>query len=662
MKIISGGVCAAKGFKASGVHCGIRKNRTKRDLALIYSEKVANAAAVYTTNLVKGAPLIVTKNHIADGKAQAVICNSGNANTCNANGVEIAERTSDLLASVLGIKPADIVVASTGVIGQPLNITPIASGIPALKAGLGDHSDQAAEAIMTTDTIPKEIAVSFEIGGVECKMGGIAKGSGMIHPNMATMLVFITTDCAISSEMLQKALSSDIAETFNMISIDGDTSTNDMVTVLANGLAGNKEISKEGDDFNEFMKALNTITVWLCRRIAADGEGATKLLECKVSGAKDKETAKTVAKSVVCSSLTKAAMFGSDANWGRVLCAIGYSGADVDVNKIDVWFKSDKSSILVCENGAGLRPDIRLCQDKRRLPHLIAKNGGKDMNISNAERARVLVHALPYIQDYAGKIVVVKYGGNAMTSEKLKDSVMRDIVLLWLIGIKVVLVHGGGPEITDMLQKTGKKSEFVNGLRVTDKETADIVQMVLAGKVNKSLVNLVENKGGKAMGLSGIDGHMIEAKIKDEKLGFVGEITNVNIQPILDVIDKGYIPIVSTIGCDSEGNVYNINADTAAAKIAGALNAESLISMTDISGILQDKDDPDTLISVIKADEVPALIKSGIIGGGMIPKAECCINAIKWGVHRVFIIDGRIPHSILIEMLTDEGMGTMFTA
>ena len=252
------------------------------------------------------------------------------------------------------------------------------------------------------------------------------------------------------------------------------------------------------------------------------------------------------------------------------------------------------------------------------------------MNISNAERARVLVHALPYIQDYAGKIVVVKYGGNAMTSEKLKDSVMRDIILLWLIGIKVVLVHGGGPEITDMLQKTGKKSEFVNGLRVTDKETADIVQ--------------------------------IEAKIKDEKLGFVGEITNVNIQPILDVIDKGYIPIVSTVGCDSEGNVYNINADTAAAKIAGALNAESLISMTDISGILHDKDDPDTLISVIKADEVPALIKSGIIGGGMIPKAECCINAIKWGVHRVFIIDGRIPHSILIEMLTDEGMGTMFTA
>ena len=224
------------------------------------------------------------------------------------------------------------------------------------------------------------------------------------------------------------------------------------------------------------------------------------------------------------------------------------------------------------------------------------------------------------------------------------------------------MIHGGGPEITDTLQKIGKKSEFVDGLRVTDKETADVVQMVLAGKVNKSLVNLVENKGGKAIGLSGIDGHMIEARMKDEKLGFVGEITNVNIQPILDIIDKGYIPIVSTVGCDGEGNIYNINADTAAAKIAGALNAESLISMTDISGILQDRDDPNTLISVIKADEVPTLIDSGVIGGGMIPKAECCIDAIKWGVHRIFIIDGRIPHSILIEMLTDEGMGTMFTA
>ncbi len=355
IKIISGGVCAAKGFTANGIHCGIRKNKIKKDLALIVSEKKANTAAVYTTNLVKGAPLTVTKNHISDGFAKAVICNSGNANTCNADGIEIAEKMSALVATKLGIDANDVVVASTGVIGQPLDITPIAEGMDELSAGLSvENASSAAEAIMTTDTVKKEIAVEFEIGGKLCRMGGIAKGSGMIHPNMATMLVFITTDAAISSEMLQKALSADITNTFNMVSIDGDTSTNDMVTVLANGLAGNDEIVGEGEAFDSFMKALNTITVGLCRMIAADGEGATKLLECSVSGANSEVTAKTVAKSVICSSLLKAAMFGADANWGRVLCAIGYSGAAVDVNKVDVSFKSAKGEIKVCKNGAGV--------------------------------------------------------------------------------------------------------------------------------------------------------------------------------------------------------------------------------------------------------------------------------------------------------------------
>ncbi len=355
MEIISGGVCAAKGFKANGIHCGIRKNKSKRDLSLIFSEKEASAAAVYTTNLVKGAPLTVTKKHLENGKAQAIICNSGNANTCNADGIEIAEKMSDLLSYELKIPNNNVVVASTGVIGQPLDIEPIKNGIPSLVEGLSDNkSVEAAEGIMTTDTKVKEIAVSFEIGGKTCKIGGIAKGSGMIHPNMATMLVFITTDCAISPEMLQKALSSDIKNTFNMVSVDGDTSTNDMVTVLANGMAENEEITSYGEAFDTFMKALNTVTVHLCRCIAGDGEGATKLIECSVTGAKDNETAKTVAKSVICSSLTKAAMFGADANWGRVLCAIGYSGADVDVNKIDVAFKSVKGEIPVCVNGAGI--------------------------------------------------------------------------------------------------------------------------------------------------------------------------------------------------------------------------------------------------------------------------------------------------------------------
>ena len=356
IKLITGGVCAARGFKAGGIHCGIRKNRTKKDLALIVSDTMANAAAVYTTNLVKGAPLTVTRENIADGKAKAVICNSGNANTCNADGIQVARRMCALTAEAVGCEAGDVVVASTGVIGQRLSTDPIAAALPALAGSISyDGGADAAEAIMTTDTVSKEVAVEFELDGVKCRVGGIAKGSGMIHPNMATMLVFITTDVSISSDMLRLALSSDIRDSFNMVSVDGDTSTNDMVTVLANGMAGNSEITcADSDSFRTFMKALNTVTVGLCRMIAGDGEGATKLIECKVTGARDVQTAKTVAKSVICSSLLKAAMFGADANWGRVLCAIGYAGADVDVMQVGVSFRSNKGEIVVCENGAGV--------------------------------------------------------------------------------------------------------------------------------------------------------------------------------------------------------------------------------------------------------------------------------------------------------------------
>ncbi len=355
MKLISGGVCAAKGFTAGGIHCGIRKNHTKKDLALVFSSVPASAAAVYTTNLVKGAPLTVTKEHLKSGKARAVICNSGNANTCNADGIEIAEAMCAETAAALGIAAEDVIVASTGVIGQSLDLTPIKAALPALASSLSETgNDDAAAAIMTTDTVDKQAAVEFTLGGRTCRLGGMAKGSGMIHPNMATMLVFITTDAAISPEMLQRALSSDVQETFNMVSVDGDTSTNDMVTVMASGLAGNEEISGEGEDFTAFMKALNTVTMSLCRRIAGDGEGATRLLECIVTGAPGREIARVTAKSVICSSLVKAAMFGADANWGRILCAIGYSGAAVDVGKIDVSFRSAKGEIPVCKNGAGI--------------------------------------------------------------------------------------------------------------------------------------------------------------------------------------------------------------------------------------------------------------------------------------------------------------------
>ena len=282
-----------------------------------------------------------------------------------------------------------------------------------------------------------------------------------------------------------------------------------------------------------------------------------------------------------------------------------------------------------------------------------------EMNFSNAERAEVLVQALPYIRRYTGKVVVVKYGGNAMVNEQLKQQVMEDIVLLWLIGVKVVLVHGGGPEISELMKKLGKQPQFVDGLRVTDKETVDIVQMVLAGKINKTLVNLLEMKGGNAMGICGMDGRLIEARVRDERLGYVGEITNINIQPVRDLLEKGYIPVISTLGCDAAGNAYNINGDTAAACVAGALEAERLIMLSDIPGILRDKDDPATLIPEMTILEAAQLRRDGVISGGMIPKVECCVDAILKGVKKVIIMDGRVPHSILMEILTDEGAGTM---
>ncbi len=351
---IDGGVTAAKGFTAGGIYCGIRKNKTKSDLAMIYSATPCSAAGAYTQNLVKGAPIVITQKNLSNGIAQAVICNSGNANTCNADGEEKALKMCQIAGEALGI-PADyVIVASTGVIGQVLPIEPIASGMPQLAKSLSaTGSDAAAEAIMTTDLAKKQVALKVKSNGVEFVIGGIAKGSGMIHPNMATMLGFLTTDAQVAPEVLSKALSLAVNDTFNMVSVDGDTSTNDMVTILASGKAG-AVIEADGESFELFSEALKEVCTSLSRKIAKDGEGATKLLVCNVTGGKDEANAKAVAKSVICSSLVKAAMFGSDANWGRVLCAIGYAGVPVDITKVDVSFESKAGSIAVCRNGAGI--------------------------------------------------------------------------------------------------------------------------------------------------------------------------------------------------------------------------------------------------------------------------------------------------------------------
>ena len=351
-----GGVTAPKGFRANGIHCGIRKNKDKKDLMLIVSDVLCDAAAVYTQNLVCGAPVTVTRENLKNGKARAVICNSGIANTCNADGVEKAEAMCALTEQYTGIPANDVVVASTGVIGQPIDLEPIQNGMQTLVDGLNENgSSAAAEAIMTTDTVKKEIAVSVALsGGKTCTLGAIAKGSGMIHPNMATMLSFITTDANISAKMLQKALRWCVTRSYNMLSVDGDTSTNDTVAILANGLCGNTRIETENEDYNAFCSALFEICSHVVRMLAKDGEGATKLVVCEVVGAADEETARICAKSVIRSPLVKTAMFGSDANWGRVLCALGYAGAAIDVSKIDVSFRSRKGTVPVCKNGAGI--------------------------------------------------------------------------------------------------------------------------------------------------------------------------------------------------------------------------------------------------------------------------------------------------------------------
>lgn len=364
IKFIDGGVCAPTGFSAGGIHCGIRKNRTKRDLAMIKSDTMCTAAAVYTTNLVKGAPILVTRANIENGKAKAIICNSGNANTCNADGEQKARMMCEIAGQALSVDPSDVIVASTGVIGQVLPIEPIRSHAEALADAMGyDNSLDAAEAIMTTDTMAKNIAVEFMLGGKTCRIGAIAKGSGMIHPNMATMLCFVTTDAAISAQALRTALKSVADCTFNMISVDGDTSTNDMVAVLASGTAGNAEITEaDGADYADFCEALTVLMTKISKLLAGDGEGATRLIECNVTGACCLDGARKVAKSIVCSSLTKAAIFGADANWGRVLCAIGYAGVPVDVTQVDVSFVSKAGEIAVCKDGAGLDFDETLAK------------------------------------------------------------------------------------------------------------------------------------------------------------------------------------------------------------------------------------------------------------------------------------------------------------
>ena len=546
-KEVEGGICAPKGFAAAGVHCGIRANHSEKyDLALIKADVRCAAAGVYTTNKVCGAPIKVDRAHLTDGYAQAIVVNSGNANTCAANGVALAEECCELVGKALNIDAKDVLPSSTGVIGQPMVIDPFARGIPAAAAKLAadaQGSTDAATAIMTTDTHKKEYAIQFELGGKSCTVGAIGKGSGMIAPNMATMLAFYTTDAAVSPALLEKALKTVVPGTYNQMSVDLDTSTNDTLIIMASGLAGNPEIAEENADYDAFVAALTAIAEHMCAEHAGDGEGATHLITCEVTHAPDLKTARAVSRSVVCSNLFKAAVFGRDANWGRILCAIGYTPGDFSIDKVCVWLSSKAGEVYVCENAA--------------------------------------YH--PYSEDEAAK--------------------------------------------------------------------------VLAGKVNKDLVAKLRGRG---VGLCGMDGQMLRCTELDPQLGHVGEIVHVDPTLISSLLDSGYIPVIATVGMDDLGQAYNVNADTAAAQIAIALKAEKLVSMTDIAGLLRDKEDESTLIPEVEVSEIEGYKSAGIIAGGMIPKIGGMADAHYQGVHEAVIIDGRVPHSILLELFSDRGSGTRF--
>lgn len=703
MKQIPGGVTAPKGFRAWGVHCGVKsKKADKKDLALILSDQECAAAAVYTMNRVKAAPLYVTMEHLEDGTAWGVAANSGNANACCPMSHEYAEEMARLAARATGRAPADFVVASTGVIGQTLNIAAIRAGMPAAAAGLTagpEGSDAAARAIMTTDTVKKELALACSIGGRTVTLGAIAKGSGMIHPNMGTMLCFVTTDCAITREMLSEALREVVPRTFNRVTVDGDTSTNDMCAVLANGMAGNPLIEWKDDGYTVFLKALRQLCQELARAIAGDGEGGQPPHHLRRAGGPQRgerrapgqgggglppgegrhvRRRRKLGPGAVCHGLLQGPL--PPRVCGHfLLLRRGCCGRLPGRHGSGLRRGGRPEHPLPGRGGhrrppprgrarghlLGLRPDVRICEDQRRLQNMrgaarapLPKEANPMSDVTL--RAQVLAEALPYIQKYYGKTIVIKYGGSAMISRELREAVIGDVILLSLVGIHVVVVHGGGPEISAMLKKLGKESRFVDGLRCTDAETMDVVQQVLCGKVNKNLAATLNRRGGRAIGLCGLDAGLFQARLLDAKYGLVGELARVDPAPVRDCLTAGYIPVVSTVaqGVDGE-NAYNINADTAAARLAVALGAEKLILLTDVHGLLRDPADESTLLQKVGLSEVPLLVREGVIQGGMIPKVECCVEAVRSGVERTHILDGRIPHSILIELLSDEGIGTM---
>ncbi len=689
------------GFAYAGINCGIKAAR--KDMALVFSEAPCTTAGCFTVNTACAAPIVDARARVPSTTIRAIVVNSGNANALvGPEGERDVRAVADAAGKALGVPGDSVLCASTGVIGVRLPTKKLEDGAALLVSARGAAIELAAEAILTTDTRVKLSGRSLRLGGKDVTIAAFAKGSGMIAPELATMLGFITTDAAIGPAALQAALVRAMGGSFNMLTVDNDMSTNDAVFALANGLAQNPELLEGTPDFALFEAAIHDVCTDLARAIAEDGEGATKLLEVTVRGATSEEIGRDFARAIAGSSLVKAAMFGADPNWGRVLATVGardgsqkfgaepmratvsIQGSEVFANGaptgmdsaalrakmreptilIDVAFPGDPKT-LARAWGCDLSYDyVKINADYTSLtsaaPDGTVTKDDRLTNYSPGFKRALLVEALSYISKFAGTRAVVKYGGAAMVKDSLKVAFANDINLLRSAGLLPIVVHGGGPEITHTLEKLGSgRSEFVDGQRITGPEDVKVVEMVLTGKVNTELVQLLNQRTAKAVGLSGKDAGLLRAKKllsrEGRDLGMVGEVESVDAELLETLLGKAYVPVISPIGMGEDGQAYNINADTAAAAIAVALKAGKLIYLTDVAGILENGE----LISEIRASQLRAKIASGAIKGGMVAKATAALAALDGGVDSVHILDGRTPHSIIAELFTDRGVGTL---
>ncbi len=688
------------GFLFAGVQAGIKPNR--KDLALVYSETPCSAAACFTQNLAKAAPVIDAEKRVPADGIQAVVVNSGNANALTGpEGLEDVRTVCEAVAKALKVPAGAVLSASTGVIGHRLPAHKIVAAAPALVASLKADAVLAAEAIMTTDTRIKMALRTVQIDGREVTLTCICKGSGMIAPSLATMIAVVATDCAIRPQPLASALQKAMAKSFNALTVDGDMSTNDVVFALANGRAGNAPIADPGPALDAFSAALEDICKQMAKEIAADGEGATKLLEISVAGAPSDEMALDLAKATAGSSLVKAAIFGADPNWGRVLASIGAragtagyaidpADAFVAVQEVAVYDRAPLAYDPGVLKARMREPEIKVRVDLRRGPgsglawgcdlsydyvkinadytSLIVPRPdggmGKDDRLSNYSptfKVQLLVDALGYIKKFSGTRCVIKYGGAAMVKESLKKSFCDDIALLLAVGLRPLVVHGGGPEITRTLEKLGGKAEFIDGQRVTNASDLKVVEMVLTGSINTELVTLLNQEGSHAVGVSGKDGGLLRARklvSEGRDLGQVGEVTRVNKDFLEMLLQQGYVPVISPVGLGEDGQSYNINADTVAAEVAIAIGANKLIYLSDVAGIMKGGE----LVGQLHPATLEELIADGTISGGMIAKTRSILKVLASGVPSVHLIDGRVPHSIIGELFTDKGVGSWISA